>query len=289
MPTPAPGKPRSYAREPGLLERVLALADTAFPGLAARAMRIQLPGGHWRDRSVPFVVERGGRVVSHVGVLSIEMILDAERTRVGGIHAVCTHPDHRGRGYSRGLMEEALAWCDARFPTILLFTDQPSLYERFGFRSAAEHRFRASLRSRGHKRFSRALDLTRPEDLAILDRLLGARAPVSEVLGVVAERAVFTFLCPERELVYAPDLDAIVWMRLRETTLTLHDVVAERIPRLVEILDLVPGPVETVEIEFTPDRLGVEAAALPASMELMVRGPFAVAGKPFAVPPTARF
>jgi len=280
---------RSYEQDPELLGRVLALADTAFPGIMARALRIRLPGGHWRDRSVPFVVERERELVAHVGVLSLEMVVAGERCRVGGIHAVCTHPAERGRGHFRALMEEALAWCESRFPTLLLFTDWPSLYEPFGFRSVGEHRFRASVRSAGGARASRTLDLTRPRDLATLERLLETRAPVSDVLGVVAEKAVFTFHCPERGLVHAPELPAIVWMELRGTTLTLHDVVAPRIPGLAEILDLIPAPVTEVEIAFAPDRLGVDAAAVAAAPELMARGPFAAENARFAVPPSARF
>ena len=42
-----------------------------------------------------------------MGVLEIPLVLEGKRVLVGGIHAVGTHPDHRGQGHYRRVMEEA--------------------------------------------------------------------------------------------------------------------------------------------------------------------------------------
>ena len=64
-----------------------------------------------------------------------------ERLRVEGfteISAVCTHPDHRGRGYARGLMGLVAAKIASRGETPILHVwaqnkDAIALYQRMGF------------------------------------------------------------------------------------------------------------------------------------------------------------
>jgi hypothetical protein len=136
--------------------------------------------------------------------------------------------------------------------------------------------------------------LLNPEDardVALIERLLMAREPVSEVVGVVNEQAVFCFNEGRRPLCYAEDLDVIVCLERVGTELKLFDVVGVKIPPLVALLERLPGPVGEVTIHFAPDRLGVEAKAVPYVLDhdyLMVRGPFPAEGEAFALPRSAR-
>ena len=81
---------RDYAEDPALSDRVFDLLETWFVGIGRRrAAALQL-GSDWRDCSTPFVVEKDGRVISHVGLLDVSYVVDAERHQFGGVHAVCT-------------------------------------------------------------------------------------------------------------------------------------------------------------------------------------------------------
>ena len=54
------------------------------------------------------------------------------------IEDVIVHPDYRGRGYGRRLIEAALTHPRVReVEGAFLFTDLPAFYERFGFRRVA--------------------------------------------------------------------------------------------------------------------------------------------------------
>jgi GNAT superfamily N-acetyltransferase len=276
-----------YAKDPTLLSRVFELYEHAWPGMTARAEGARGWGMRW-EVSTPFVACEGTRVVSHVGVLEINLVVAGRPMVVGGIHAVVTHPEHRHRGHSRALMEEALAWCDARYGTLLL-TGEPVLYDRYGFRSVPEHRFAGNRRGSGGGGL-RLLDRKSAADGELLLRLLDARAPVSRRLGIVRDRAIFLFDTALWPLHYAESLDAVVAYSVKDGTMRLFDVVAERTPALGDVLALVREPFERVEVYFAPDdATGLVPEPHPLGLDdyLMIRGPWPVDG-PAMLPVPAR-
>ncbi|MFC1572557.1 GCN5-related N-acetyltransferase, partial [Candidatus Eisenbacteria bacterium] len=127
-----------------------------------------------------------------------------------------------------------------------------------------------------------------------LQRLLQTRAPVSRVVGVVDETAIFCFNESARPLHYAAELDTLVCMELENKHLKLFDVVSPCIPSLDALLKRIPAPVEEIALHFSPDLLFPEALATPYIFDhdgpsyLMVRGPLAAEGHPFTLPRSAR-
>ena len=286
----------SYAAEPGLLDAVLPLLDLGFGDLAAHVRALEPFGLHWDQVSTPFIMMKDGRLISHVGVLDLPLIVDGCDVLVGGIHAVCTHPDHRRQGYYRAVMEEALAWCDERYETLMLIASILELYEPFGFRVIPESRFVGSVRhvdQTPNLPELRQLDLHRPDDLQLLHRLLDQRAPVSRRFGIVRDRAIFLFNQGAKPIWYAPDLDAILCFEVENATLSLRDVVAETMPMLPQIVERIETPIERVEVYFAPDQLEAELTPEPyvvgGDSFLMVRGKFPTGLTDIMLPPTARF
>jgi predicted N-acetyltransferase YhbS len=295
----------SFADDPALFSRIFDLLDAVFPGIRGTAENVRRLGTSWESVSTPFVHFEGGRAVAHVGVIELRLVLLGQTVPVGSIHAVATHPLARRRGLYRRVMEEALAHCSGRYGTLVLTTEHPEYFEPFGFRHVREHYFacppapRLSMSHRPPPRAGdggglRLLDTAQANDVELLHRLLATREPVSEVVGVVDERAVFCFNEGRRPLRYAPDLDVIVCMERHGTRLTLYDVVGPRIPALDLLLERVPEPISEVELCFGADRLAPSAEAIPYLLDhdgpsyLMVRGPFAPEGKPFTLPRSAR-
>jgi GNAT superfamily N-acetyltransferase len=282
---------RSYAADADLSDAVFGLLDTWLPSIRALAERARRLGWAWERVSTPFVYVEDGALLAHVGVLEMPLFWMGAAQRVGGIHAVCTHPEHRRRGLFRRLMEDALRYCDERYETLELTTEHPEYYEPFGFRVVPEHRFIAEVGSRGGRSGLRPLDLASPRDLGLLDRLLEQRQPVSRLLGVVNEQACFKFSQAESELLYAEALNVVVPLNFRDGRLELYDVVGPRVPVLAALLEEIDRPIDEVAIHFSPDRLDVRARAEPAPPEfgrLMVRGPFPPEGSDFMLPPPAR-
>ncbi len=285
---------RAYADDPALLRQVFELLDLAFPGdaLPARERAARALGCCWDALSTPFVRFEGDRAVSHVGLLEIPLVLDGREQVVGGIHAVATHPERRRRGLYRSVMEEALAFADARYSTLVLTTGEPYLYQPFGFRVVDEARFVGPCAAPETPARTRLLERGRASDLALLHRLLETRAPVSLRYGVVRDHVVFGFDEAFSPLRYAEDLDALLVYEVQGTTLRLFDVVAREIPSLRKIAARVPEPLERAEVCFAPDRLRADLAPEPTRLDgayFMARGPFPVAAGSFMVPRSARF
>lgn len=288
----------SFADDPTLFDRVFDLLETAFPGLREAAVETRRLGGFWEAVSTPFLHLEDGRLVAHVGLIELPLVLAGRPVPVGSIHAVVTHSGHRRRGHCRALMLEALQYAEGRYETLVLTTEEPPIYEPYGFRVLAEHRFTAAVPpgsvSGASGRGLRRLDLGDPADLERLTGLLEAREPVSRVVGCGNARTVFLFNEGHRPLLYTEDLNAVLCMETRGRTLILHDVVAPEMPSLDAIVAALGEPVETVEFSFTPDRLAPGAAFAPEVPDyggpsyLMARGPFAAEGRPFAFPRSAR-
>lgn len=282
-----------YAADPTLQARVFRLLDVVFPGLAAVEQALRPWGLDWCAISTPYVVEREGRVLSHVGLIELEAELDGEETRVGSIHAVATHPDERRRGHYRRLIEELLRDTEGRYRTLWLTTANPEFYEPFGFRHVPEHRFLAELEGPPQAGpAARELDLSRAPDRELLLPLLDGREPISARCGVARERAAFLVNAARRPLAWLEDAGAVVAYEREGATLRIRDVV----PRPPAQLDALVAPfarrapVERVELYFSPDRiegpLRPEPFLLDGDDHLMVHGPFPEG--PLMLPPTLR-
>jgi GNAT superfamily N-acetyltransferase len=292
---------QSYAHNPTLKRQVFYLLETCFPGIT-QAEHDSLPlGCPWEKTSTPFVYFQGEVAITHVGVIELPLVVMGQTVRVGGIHAVGTRPAFRRRGYYRQVMRTVLQYCAPRYDTLVLTTGQPALYEPFGFRVLPEHIFIAAASSRRRSPGFRPLQVDDRRDLQVLTRLLDTRQPVSHVLGVGREKAVFSFNARKLPLYYAADLDLIVAFTLAGTQLSLFDIVGSQIPSLDAILQRLSYHIDHIVTYFSPDRLQADFRAVPHTLTdppealggagpdyLMVRGPFVAGDRPVMLPHSAR-
>ena len=80
------------------------------------------------------LLEVGGATVAHLWVADRTMRYGDARIPFGGIADVCTHPDHRRRGYCGRLLDEAIAMmAKAKQPLSVLFTGSPEVYQSRGW------------------------------------------------------------------------------------------------------------------------------------------------------------
>ena len=292
---------RSFADDPTLKGRVFDLLETCFPGITQAERESLDLGRPWERASTPFVYWQGDLAITHVGLLDIPLVVMGQTVRVGGIHAVGTRLEYRRRGYYRQVMTEVLQYCACRYNTLVLTTGQPELYEPFGFRALQEHLFTVPCASPGGRQGFRLFKPHDRDDLRLLERLLDTRVPVSHLLGVVHEKAVFSFNIRNLPLYYAVDLEVFVAFTLDSARLSLFDIVGMQIPSLAAILERLPQRIDQVVTYFSPDCLGVDFQAMPHLLMdppealggagadfFMVRGPFAAEGQTFMLPRSAR-
>jgi GNAT superfamily N-acetyltransferase len=292
-------------RAPALDPRLAALFAPVWPALPAVAERAGAMGFRWADVSSPFVRWRGDRAIAHVGVIDLPLVMDGRRVRVGSVHAVCTEPAERGRGHCRALLEEALAFCDARYETVVLTTLIPELYAKFGFRPLREHGFVRALTSTRPARPApdlRPLSADAPDDVRLLRRLLARRAPVSARVGSVEDGTVFVVALllmwgDFSRVHYHEALDVVTVHEVHDRTLVLYDVVGSALPTLERLREGIDA--DRAVVLFPPERLGDGFDAEPWDRAraqdlgyrddaiLMARGPFVESG-PFKLQPLSR-
>lgn len=283
---------QSYAADPLLAQGVFALLESCFPGVSAVIQRAAELEARWEDASTPFVRTEDGRVVSHVGVLELPLVLGSQAVTAGGIHGVCTLAEQRGHGHFRALMEDALRHAGQRYETLVLTTLEPAIYERFGFRVVPEHRFVVPGARGKADADARELSWDDAQDVSLLHRLLATREPVSQVLGVGPERAVFLFNQCQRPVTYIDTLDVAACLTWEGTRLLVHDVVGPRLCTLRQLLAHLPQQPDEVILHYSPDRMGVAKAVEQShrydGTVLMARGWFPVGSAPVLLPSTAR-
>lgn len=281
-----------YPDDPAARRAILDVLGSVWPHVPPSVEHAHRWGADWCEVSTPFVRWEDGRALALVGVLRLPMRVNGRDVTFAGIHGVCTRAAYRGRGLFRSAMEDALRFAERELgETALLWTEEPAIYERFGFRRAVERIATLDVDvapERGAQ--ARRLDPDDPADLALLRSALARRAPVSDRLATrepgwhfLIDLALHGALAPA--LVHLPALDAIVAIEDRGRALRIHDVIAPRIPDVRELVAQLGGAPWGVEIALTSDLLCPRAhETIPhdASDVLMVRGPLEIT-PPFAL------
>jgi len=279
-------------RDPRRRGELMALLASAFPSLPVKVDAARALGFDWDPVTTPFVDHADGRIVSHVGVLDVPLRLDGRAVRVAGIHAVCTLPAYRRRGHYRRAMEQALAFVEPRWELAQLYTDQPELYEPFGFRVVPTLRWEASRPEAPAPVPATARPVDAVADLPELGAALSRRTPISQRYAAMDDGWLFGI----DALLSTGDL-SLVWRvpghalfvagRVEAERFTLCDVIGPELPTWTELAPLLPGR-GPVRLAFTPDRFpDAHARRLGPAGDgfYMVRGPFPLDGQDFAVPP----
>ncbi len=287
-----------YPDDKALRHATVKLLGQVWPRLPGCIAQASAWGADWFQLSTPFVHVVADEPVAHVGVIEIPVVTAGGVRRVAGIHAVCTHPAHRGRGYLRATMDRTLAWVDARYEAALLWANDPAIYTRFGFAPRPESLFQGpaprALPSR--EAGLRLLAVDCAADMLLLRSRLATRAPVSGRCATrepgeltLIDLALWTPPRPTIALIAA--LDCIVFYEVEDRTLWLYDVVAQRLPSLGELTAALGAELDEVAVCFSPDELAAPQllpAPTPLVDFLMVRGKLLPETEPLAFSPLTR-
>ena len=242
---------------------------------------------------MPFGLYREtGACVGCVEATVLTMMFDGDRGAATAIRRAAVDPDWRGQGLFRDLMTDVLTWCDRAPGPTLLYTEDPALYERFGFKSVVQHRFSGSTPARLARPEARRVEGRGSRVAAMLRDRLTKRVPVSRQCAVVGadQLALDALLAGEDiHLADATDIDALVAYEIEDDTIVLVDIVAPAIPSMAEIAARLPARSRIATL-FPPDALDWPGEPILDETGLMARGDLPPAmRRPFMLPPTADF
>lgn len=226
--------------EPAILASFNALATQSF-GISFASV-----GGDYE----PHVLLCGGQVVANVSVNQIPFLRDGQRLLLIQLGTVMTHPDYRGRGLSRWLMEYALAQWQGRCDGIYLFANDGVLdfYPKFGFRPAQEWERCVCVPRKGGE--LRQLNMDDPADWALLWEKYAQGNPYS-AMSMVENHALLNFYAGgfrRDSFFHAPELDLVLALE-EDDGLWCLDIFGQSDAPLAEVLALLP-PSEGDEIRL---------------------------------------
>lgn len=238
-------------------------------------------GGHDASSMAFGWFDDDDRLIANLSAFTLPMMIDGRTVRAAGLQSGAVRPEFRGRGLFRDVTEKALAWCDAQaFDAVLLYTEKPMLYEKHGFSVLRQSRFVADMPAvDGAASSVRQLNLRQAADLALIQKMLAARRPVSDRFAVARQCKMFllnAWLSDDVRLDHLEKLDTIVaWRFTRDNMFELLDIVAKDIPAIGDILSAMGRTPSRVIVDFVPDRLGcgVTTVADEDPLVLMMRGP----------------
>lgn len=234
--------------------------------------------------------DAGGVCVANVAVYRMPMMLGGERVEALAMQSVCTGPAWRMKGLFRDLVNRALEWCDTQVSHIILKTDTPSLYYRFGFEKRDRTRFLVATAGivPEIEVDVRALDIR--ADVALVKHLFRVRTPVSNLVGPLDHGTIFfleTASVEGYQLRYLPAYETMMVTReSADGTLQIVNLIGTAIPPFSVLLGALDRVPDIVEFGFPPDRLGVNVtlALLVDTATIMTRGPFLSGNQPFRLP-----
>lgn len=227
--------------------------------------------------SMPFgYFDANGRCVANFSAFTMPLVVDGKSVRAVGYQSGAVRPEHRGQGLYRNLMDRAFGWAaEQGYDLGILLTDKPALYQPYGFRSVPQHAFHGKFpESPVPQQPARVLSLESAADIALVQRLLACRQPVSNIFAVTTDACFLLNACfdPDRRLAYLADCDAVIAWRDDGGQIRILDIVSAEIPPLAVIAAGLGWEQDAVTVCFPPDRIdwSTEARPYTGDCDLMV-------------------
>ncbi|WP_242142963.1 MULTISPECIES: GNAT family N-acetyltransferase [unclassified Bacillus cereus group] len=266
-----------FVKEPRK-EQLFSLFEEAF-GVSEKMLQDFDARGFWDHTYKPVSFVHEEKVIANVSSFALPLLVNGNVVNAAGIQSVMTHPEYRQRGLMKQLFSEVLEQIDSQYDCAILFTENPKLYEYFGFQVLKEYLMTLSYESSEKIDSSlRKLDFYHKEDIQFIKEKIEESQTLSNMFSTLNYKSSFYFNMYEAKwndkLYYSEKLDAMIVYEVEKKTLKLFGVFAPVFPILDEICSEIPEGFTEIEFYFHPDELGVEDVTYQefhSSKYLMVR------------------
>ena len=246
--------------------------------LALRVFDLDLTSWQENDRYVPHSLFDGDTLVSNVSASRQDFRIGGRIWRTLQLGTVMTDPAYRGQGCAAGLITKVVDLWKDRVDFIFLYANELVLdfYPRFGFVPASQEQTVLSLPRDGRGE-GRKIDLSVPEDLALVRRLAAEALPASPSCYLTDGQALLRFYLEglfADALWYLPDRDLLAVLGLDGEETLIYDLFSPRPYALEAVLPrIAPSGCRTLRLGFTPDGTGrLKAVHVPAGDPFFVDG-----------------
>ncbi|ELA6045023.1 GNAT family N-acetyltransferase [Listeria monocytogenes] len=217
--------------------------------------------GFWNDKYVCYSYIDNNEVISNVSINKMNLIYQGENYSALQIGTVMTHPNYRGQGLAKNLLNHVIAKYEDQYDFLYLFANDTVLdfYPKFGFERIEESSFTVdacNLKKKASK--LKKLNPDNKTDFQLISRIVSERAPLSNILDVKESEDLLMFyvlIALKNELYYLEELDVIVLMEQKGTDLYVLDILSTKKLDVVEVLSyLSTKKIETIHLLFTPEK-----------------------------------
>ncbi|EPW6511540.1 GNAT family N-acetyltransferase [Listeria monocytogenes] len=217
--------------------------------------------GFWNDKYVCYSYIDNNEVISNVSINKMNLIYQGENYSALQIGTVMTHPNYRGQGLAKNLLNHVIAKYEDQYDFLYLFANDTVLdfYPKFGFERIEESSFTVdacNLKKKASK--LKKLNPDNKTDFQLISRIVSERAPLSNILDVKESVDLLMFyvlIALKNELYYLEELDVIVLMEQEGTDLYVLDILSTKKLDVVEVLSyLSTKKIETIHLLFTPEK-----------------------------------
>lgn len=225
--------------------------------------------GFWSDSYICYSFADSGRIVANVSANRIKASVNNKIYRTVQIGTVMTHPDYRGKGLAKALMDRVLSVYESNADIIYLLPDEDAMafYNKFGFSRARDCIFCLDGDTKDRSLIpplpARTLNIEDKKDCSIIQRLCRDKI-ISPVFDISDSFHILSwYLCGlfKRDALYIKSLDAMVIHRPMGNALKLYSVISPKKQNLSDILDYIDcRNICIVELCFTPDLLDYSLA-----------------------------
>lgn len=218
--------------------------------------------GYWTDKYIPFSYTDRNQIVANVSVNIIDLVVEGKIKRAIQIGTVMTHPDYRGLGLSRKLMNKVLEEYSGKCDIMYLFANDTVLdfYPKFGFEALDETVFsiRYPSSQKNSKASVRKLSGESDEDLQFIYNFSQKRVPVSRVFGTIHTEELLQFYCivafPNNIYFLVDEEIIVLYQENNEHELHIYDVVSQKEVNLEKVVNSITTEhTKNVIFHFTVD------------------------------------
>jgi GNAT superfamily N-acetyltransferase len=219
--------------------------------------------GAWDDRYICHSIVADDQIIANVSVSKMDLVINGESKRALQIGTVMTHPEHRGKGLSKQLMEYVLETYEDTCDLFFLFANSTVLnfYPKFGFTTLPEHQFylNISVQPKDELILLDKLNVSKEEHWDSIKQMLYFRRPISKHFGVTNNEGLFQFYALNvfHECLYYSSIDdAIIVFEHEGDLLHLFDVISDKQMDIEALVSrITTKQTRKVRFHFTPDQL----------------------------------
>ncbi len=189
--------------------------------------------------------------------------MNGKEHHTASIHGVCVKPNHRGKGYFKELMQEAMEYVEEHFDSSILFTEKPYLYKNYPYKAMLptyDFFINEQIKFKQKDADLRILTLDNPNDLKIIHSLLSSRVPLSDQISITGKNGgmLFIFNTQHKKIHYSEKLNAAIIFEIKKDTLYIEEIISLKQYKISEILALIPKSFDKIVLQFCPDNFFFE-------------------------------